>query len=70
MHPAPLVHRSLEAAPDGAHQSGVLVRDDQLHVGESPGAQLPQKAPREHLVLGVADVEAQNLPVSHLSASL
>ena len=60
--PAALVGRPLEAAPDGGDQAGVLVRDDQLHAGEAPGAQGAQEATPEGLVFGVADVEAQDLP--------
>ena len=60
---APLVRRPLETTPDGVHQSGVLVRNDQLHAGEPPGAQGPQEAPPKDLVFGVADVEAQDLSV-------
>ena len=61
--PAALMGGPLEAAPDGVHQPGVLVRNDQLHAGEASGAQGPQEATPEHLVFGVADVEAQDLSV-------
>ena len=61
--PAALMGGPLEATPDGVHQPGVLVRNDQLHTGEASGAQGAQEAPPEHLVFGIADVEAQDLSV-------
>ncbi len=41
----------------------MLVRNDQAHTAEPSGAQGPQEAAPEHLVFGVADVEAQDLSV-------
>ena len=61
--PAALVGRPLEAAPDGGHQAGVLVRDDEAHAARAPGAcKRAQEPTPEGLVFGVADVDAQDLP--------
>ena len=58
--------RPLEAAPDGGHQPGVLVRDDEAHAGEPPALEGTQELTPEGLVFGVADLDAQYLPASVL----
>lgn len=55
------VARPLETAPNGGHQSGVLVRDHQAHAREPPALQGAQELPPEGLVFGVADLDAQDL---------
>ena len=60
--PTALVARPLETAPDGSHQTGALVRDDQAHAGEPPAFDRTQELTPEGLVFGVADLDAQDLP--------
>ena len=60
--PAALVRRALEATAERGDQAGVLVGDDQPHPGQAALLQRGQEAAPEHLVLAVADVEAEDLP--------
>jgi hypothetical protein len=55
---------TLQAAPNGRHQPGVLVRDHQLDPGQAPDLELAQESPPEGLVLGVAELESEDLLVS------
>jgi hypothetical protein len=64
VHPAALVTRTLEAAPDRRHQAGVLVRDDETHAGEPPALERAQELTPKGLVFGVADLDAQDLAPS------
>ncbi len=63
VHPTALVGRSLEAAPDGAHQAGVLVGDHETLALEPPGLEPAQELSPEDLVLRVTDIDAQDLSV-------
>lgn len=51
---------ALQTTPQGRHQPGVLVGDDQAHALQPSFAQAGQKAPPEHLVLGITDIEAED----------
>ena len=62
--PAALVPDALEDPAEGGDQAGVLVGDDQPHPGQAALLQGAQEAAPEHLVLGVADVEAEDLPAA------
>jgi hypothetical protein len=49
---------ALEGAFEGGDEAGVLVGDHQLDPGQATLLQVGEEAAPEHLVLGVADVEA------------
>jgi hypothetical protein len=51
---------------DGCDQAGVGVGDDQLDSVQPAGAQRPQEATPEGFGLGLADVDADDLPASGL----
>ena len=64
MDPTPLVRDALEAAPQPRDQARVLVADDQLQSGQAALLERGHEAFPEHLVLAVADVEAEDLAPS------
>ena len=64
MHPAPLPRRPGEDLADGFGQPGVGVGDDETHPGQPAGAQAAQELGPKHLVLRIADREAQHLPLA------
>ena len=64
MHTAALMARTLQRLGQRRDQAGVLVGDHQLHAAETASAQRAQEPAPERLVLGVADVAAQDLPVA------
>ena len=64
MDPAPLMTNTLDHPAQGGHQPGVLVRDHQPDPAQAAFPQGPQERPPEHLVLGVADVQAEDLPAT------
>ena len=64
MHPAPLMPGSLERPAQGGDQAGVLVGDDQADTAQAALAQGLEEAAPEHLVFGVADVQAEDLAVA------
>jgi len=45
----------------GGNHLGVLIGDDEFHAAEAALAQALEEAAPEHLVLGVADVDAEHL---------
>ena len=53
---------ALEGPLERLDQAGVLVADDQPHPAQAALLQRGQEAAPEHLVLAVADVEAEDLP--------
>ena len=50
--------------PQGGDQAGVLVGDHQLDPVQAALLQRAQEAAPEHLVFGVADVDAQDFPAA------
>jgi hypothetical protein len=61
VHPAAFVSGALEGPFERRDQAGVLVGDHQLDPGQAALLQPGQQRPPEHLVLAVADVEAEHL---------
>jgi hypothetical protein len=59
--PAALVPSTLETAPQGLYEAGVLVADHELHPSQATALQAGEEARPERLVLAVADVDAQDL---------
>jgi hypothetical protein len=62
--PAPLPGRTQHDRPDRLFQAGVGVGDDQLHPTQPAGLQAAEERGPEGAVLGVADVEAEDLPAA------
>ncbi len=60
MHPTPLMPRPLERAPQFRDEAGVLVTDDEPDTGQAAFLQRGEEATREHLVLTVPDIEAED----------
>jgi hypothetical protein len=58
---ASLMGRALEAAFEGGDEAGVLVGDDEPNPGQAASFERGEEAAPEHLVLAVADVEAEDL---------
>ena len=48
---------------DRRFQPGMGVGDDQAHAAEAPVSQAAEERGPEHLVLGVADIDAEHLPI-------
>jgi hypothetical protein len=55
---------TLKHPAEGGDRAGMLVGDDQPDPGQPALAQGAQEAAPEHLVFGVADVTAENLPAA------
>jgi hypothetical protein len=55
------VGSALEGPLEGGDEAGVLVGDHQLDTAQAAFLQVGQERPPEHFVLGVADVEAEDL---------
>src|SRR3954471_20276603 len=55
---------ALEGPLQGGDQAGVLVGDHEFDSAQAAFLQAGQEGPPEHLVLAVADVEAEDLPVA------
>jgi hypothetical protein len=53
---------SLKRPPEGLHEAGVLVADDELHAAQPALLQRGEEPSPERLVLAVADVEAEDFP--------
>ena len=53
--------RALKDAAQGSDQAGVLVGDDQPHPGQPTLLQRAQERPPKHLVLRIADIDAEDL---------
>ena len=55
---------ALQLPAERGDQAGVLVGDDQLHPAQARVPRLRRNAAPEHFVLGVADVDAEDLPAA------
>jgi hypothetical protein len=55
---------SMKAAAQGGDEPGVLIGDHQLHTAETACFQRAQEATPERLLVAVADVAAEDLPVA------
>jgi hypothetical protein len=62
--PATLPGRAEHHLLDGLSQALVRVGDDEVHPGETAGAQRPQERGPEDLVLAVTDRDAEDLAVA------
>jgi hypothetical protein len=60
--PAALVPEALEHPAERGDQTDVLVGDDQLHSGPATLLERPEEPAPEDLVLGVGDIQAEDLP--------
>jgi hypothetical protein len=63
VHPAALPGRAEQHRGDRGFQPGVGIGDDQLGAGQAAGFERAQERRPERAVLGVADGEAEHLPV-------
>ena len=64
MDPAALMPHTLEDAAQGGDEAGVLVGDDQPDAVQATLFQGAEEPAPKHLVLGVADIQAEDLPAT------
>lgn len=63
MDPAELMRHPCICPATGGDQTTVLVGDDQSYPGHAAFAQCAEEPALEHLVLGVADIDAKDLGI-------